>query len=218
MSPSASAAAKSAPSADSVLPDPPEFGAPLPITVSPDTLRLLAERRSSSAQTLAAPGPTPAQLQDLIRLAARVPDHGKLNPWRFVIMEGEAKARLVERLRALTPMQPNPGKAEAALMKLSAPPVSVMVVFSEKPPIKPVWEQQLSSAAVCMTFLIAAEAMGFGANWITDWYSYDEAGGAALGLQSNEKVAGFIHLGTPTEPPLERVRPDLSTLVTRLEA
>lgn len=199
------------------VPAPPEFGAPLPVRASPDTLRLLAERRSSTAQTLGPPGPTAEQLHDLIRLAARVPDHGKLNPWRFVVMEGEAKAKLVERLRVLALTQSNPGKAEAALMKLAAPPISVMVVFSEKPPVKPVWEQQLSAAAVCMTFLIAAEAMGFGANWITDWYSYDAAGRAALGLSENERVAGFIHLGTPPEPPLERVRPDLSTLVTRLE-
>ena len=205
--------------AQSALPAPPapEFGEPCPPTPSAATLALLARRRSSSAQTLAAPGPTPAQLDDLIRLAARVPDHGKLNPWRFVVMEGAPKAELVERLKTLAGAQANPTKAIAALAKLSAPPTTVMVVFSPKPPVKPLWEQELSAGAVCMTFLIAAEAMGLGANWITDWYAYDDQARPWLGLRDGEQVAGFIHLGQPGEAPLERVRPDLTQLTTRLE-
>jgi nitroreductase len=166
---------------------------------------------------LGPPGPTAAQLDDLIRLAARVPDHGKLNPWRFVVMEGAPKAELVARLAALAGGQDNPTKAKAALAKLSAPPTTVMVVFSPKPPVKPLWEQELSAGAVCMSFLIAAEAMGFGANWITDWYAYDDAARPWLGLKDGEQVAGFIHLGRPEEPPLERVRPDLALLTSRLD-
>jgi nitroreductase len=96
-----------------------------------------------------------------------VPDHGKLNPWRFVVMAGDAKAGLVETLSALAETQPNPTKAQAALAKLSVPPVSVLVVFSPKPGSIPLWEQELSAGAVCMNMLIAAQAMGFGANWIT---------------------------------------------------
>ncbi len=199
------------------VPPAPEFGEPCPPEASPETLALLARRRSSSAQTLGEPGPTPAQLDDLIRLAARVPDHGKLNPWRFVVMEGQPKAQLVERLGGLAERQDNPTKAKAALAKLSTPPTTVLVVFSPKPPVKPLWEQELSAGAVCMSLLIAAEAMGFGANWITDWYAYDEAVRPWLGLKDGEQVAGFIHLGRPAEPPLERVRPDLSALTTRLE-
>jgi nitroreductase len=198
------------------VPAAPEFGAPCPITPCNETLALLATRRSSSAQTLRAPGPDAAQLDDLLRLGARVPDHGKMSPWRFVIMQGAAKAALVERLRALAATQPNPGKAEAALLKLSEPPVTVMVVSAPREGGKPVWEQELSAGAVCMTLLIAAEAMGFGANWITDWYSYDAAAGELLGLKSGERVAGFIHFGAAAEPPLERVRPDLSGLVSTL--
>ena len=91
-----------------------------------------------------------------------------------------------------------------------------MVVSSPKPASIPQWEQQMSAGAVCMILLIAAEAMGFGANWITDWYAYDVQARAALGVAPHEQVAGFIHLGTPPEPPLERVRPGLATLVTRL--
>jgi len=199
------------------IPPAPEFGEPCPPEASPDTLALLARRRSSSAQMLGPPGPTAAQLDDLIRLAARVPDHGKLNPWRFVVMEGAPKAELVARLAALAERQDNPTKAKAALAKLSEPPTTVMVVFSPKPPVKPLWEQELSAGAVCMSFLIAAEAMGFGANWITDWYAYDDAARPWLGLKDGEQVAGFIHLGQPAEPPLERVRPDLALLTSRLD-
>jgi nitroreductase len=199
------------------IPPAPEFGAPCPPQASQATLALLARRRSSSAQTLAPPGPTPAQLEDLIRLAARVPDHGKLTPWRFVVMEGGPKANLVERLAGLAERQGNPTKAKAALAKLSTPPTTVMVVFSPKPPVKPLWEQELSAGAVCMSFLVAAEAMGLGANWITDWYAYDQAARPWLGLEVGEQVAGFIHLGQPAEPPLERVRPDLAALTSRLD-
>jgi nitroreductase len=196
----------------------PAFGEPLPVKASPDTLALLAQRRSSSAQLLEAPGPDAAQVHALIELGARVPDHGKLNPWRFVVMAGDAKAGLVETLHSLADSQPNPKKAQAALAKLSVPPVSVLVVFSPKPGSIPLWEQELSAGAVCMNMLVAAEAMGFGANWITDWYAYDPAARAALSLAECEQVAGFIHLGTPVEAPLERVRPDLAQVITYLGA
>ncbi|MGC1300978.1 MAG: nitroreductase, partial [Caulobacteraceae bacterium] len=149
-------------------------------------------------------------------LGTRVPDHGKMAPWRFVIMQGEAKAALVERLRTLAAAQRGAGKAEAALLKLSEPPVTVMVVSAPREGGKPVWEQELSAGAVCMTLLIAGEAMGFGANWITDWYSYDPAAAGILGLKPGERVAGFVHFGTPSEPPLERQRPELSAVVSTL--
>ena len=197
------------------VPAAPEFGAPCPIHASDEALALLAGRRSSSAQTLRAPGPDAAQLADLLRLGVRVPDHGKMAPWRFVIMQGDAKAALVERLRALASAQPSPGKAQAALIKLSEPPLSVMVVSAPREGGKPVWEQELSAGAVCTTLLIAAEAMGFGANWITDWYAYDGEVAALLGLGDGEKVTGFIYLGTPDESPQERVRPDVEKLVSR---
>jgi nitroreductase len=200
------------------IPPAPAFGEPLPVKASPDTLALLSQRRSSSAQLLEAPGPDAAQVHALIELAARVPDHGKLNPWRFVVVAGDAKAKLVETLRALAKTQANPTKAEAALAKLSAPPVSVLVVFSPKPGSIPLWEQELSAGAVCMTMLVAAQAMGFGANWITDWYAYDPDARTAAGLVEDEQVAGFIHLGTPQEAPLERVRPDLAQVITYLGA
>ena len=199
---------------DAVLPPAPEFGAPLQILPSPEVLRFLALRRSAPAVTLRAPAPSTAQLDDLIRLAARVPDHGKLAPWRFVILEAEAKDRFVAGLEQLAQSR---GDAVAAskLAKLKTPPLAVAVVSSPKPAAIPEWEQLLSAGAVCTNLTYAASAMGYGANWITDWYSYDREALALLGASPDEKVAGFILIGSVVEPPLERERPDLSRLVSR---
>jgi len=201
-----------------VVPPPPVFGEPLPVgEPSSEVLAFLARRRSASALTLQAPGPSAAQLADLLRLAARTPDHGKLFPWRFIVIEGAAKARFAAALANLAQAQSHPAKAVATLGKLNAPPVSVAVVSRVDPTAAiPVWEQELSAGAVCMTFLLAAQAMGLGANWITDWYAYEPAATALLGLAANEKVAGFIHLGTVAEAPAERVRPVMENLTTRL--
>ena len=190
----------------------PELGEPLPARACPETLQLLSERRSASAQTLGAPGPTPEETELLLRLGARVPDHGKLAPWRFVLFEPAAKTAYVARLTALARSQGD-GQRTAKLAKLSAAPLTIAVLSRPDPEAGiPEWEQLLSAGAVCMNLLIAAEAMGYGANWITDWYAYDEAALAILGAERDERVAGFVHIGTPPEPPLERVRPDVAKL------
>ena len=198
------------------LPLAPEFGAPLPPRRSPETLSLLATRRSASAQLLAEPGPDEGELADLLRLAARVPDHGKMAPWRFVVLRGDAKARFVDRLRALAAARPDAPRAVAALGKIAAPPVCVAVLSVPRHGGKPVWEQQSSAAAACTLLLIAAAAMGYGANWITDWYGEDPAVLRLLGVDPDAdpapRLAGWIMLGTSTEPPLERVRPDLAAV------
>ncbi len=197
------------------VPPPPPFGAPAPFgQVSPETLALLATRRSASPKSLAAPGPSPDELQGLLRLAAHVPDHGKLAPWRFIVLAGEAKARFAERLEGLAVEQADPGKAAAVLFKLKTPPLAVAVISRPVEASIPLWEQKLSAGACCMTLVIAAQAMGYGANWITDWYGYDARAGALLGLGSDERVAGFILIGTPTEAPMERVRPDVEAITT----
>lgn len=196
------------------VPPAPQFGDVLPIEPSAAVLAFLAKRRSASAMALAAPGPDDAQLADLLRLAARVPDHGKLSPWRFVILRGAAKDAFAEKIAALADSQANPVKAAAALRKLTRPPVAVAVVSRVIPGEIPEWEQRLSAAAVCQQMLLAAAAMGWGANWITDWYSYDPRGREILGVEAGEQVAGFLYLGTATEAPQERARPDVEAITT----
>lgn len=196
-----------------MLPPAPDFGAALPLTAAPEVLRFLALRRSTSAVTLAEPAPSADQLADLLRLAARAPDHGKLAPWRFVVLEGAGKAAFAARLEAVAQAQSD-AKRAAKLAKLKIPPLAVVVISSPKPGEIPEWEQVLSAGAACTNLVAATLAMGFGANWITDWYSYDADATAILGLQAGERVAGFVMIGTPREPPLERERPALAPLVT----
>ncbi|RAK60843.1 nitroreductase [Phenylobacterium hankyongense] len=196
------------------LPPAPEFGAPVDVAPTPEVLRFLALRRSTSAVTLMAPGPTEEELAILLRLATRVPDHGKLAPWRFVILEGDGKARFAARLEAVA-TERGDATAAAKLAKLKIPPLAVAVISSPRPAAIPEWEQILSAGAVGATLTYAALAMGYGANWITDWYAYDPQARTILGLAEQERVAGFILMGTPREPPLERERPDPAALTTR---
>jgi nitroreductase len=197
------------------VPPAPEFGEVLPIEPSQVVLDFLAKRRSASAMSLAAPGPDDAQLADLLRLAARVPDHGKLSPWRFVVLRGPAKDLFAEKIATLADSQTNPAKANAALRKLTRPPLAVVVISRHIPGEIPEWEQRQSASAVCQQMLLAAAAMGWGANWITDWYSYDPRAQDILGLSDGERVAGFLYLGTSTEAPQERVRPDVTAITTQ---
>jgi len=192
----------------------PAFGEPLPIEASPETLEFLARRRSASALTLTEPAPSDGELATLLALAARVPDHGKLSPWRFVILKGEAKAAFVHDLEAIAEKRPDNAKAAAKLGKIRVPPLTVAVISRASEGEIPIWEQRLSAGAVCAMLIIATQAMGYGANWITDWYAYDADSGRLLGLAEGELVAGFVHLGTAAEPPLERVRPDVAAITT----
>ena len=193
----------------------PQFGDPLPVEPSPPTLSFLARRRSASALTLGSPGPSPEQIQQLLRLASRAPDHGKLSPWRFVLLDGEAKARFVAGLEAIAAAGEQSSKRIAKLGKIRTPPLTIAVVSRFTPGDIDEWEQRLSAGAVCTLLILAAQALGFGGNWITDWYAYDPDALRLLGLTEGEKVAGFIHIGTALEPPLERVRPDPAALTTR---
>jgi nitroreductase len=196
-----------------ILPPAPSFGEPIPLSAQPDVLRFLALRRSTSAMTLTEPAPSPQELDALLRLAARTPDHGKLSPWRFVILEGASKAAFADRLEALARGRGDE-RAAAKLGKLRTPPLGVAVISSPRPGEIPEWEQLLSAGAVCTTLLYAALAMGYGSNWITDWYAYDEEARAVLGLAPQERVAGYVFLGTAREAPLERERPNVDGLVS----
>ncbi len=199
------------------LPPEPSFGTAIPVTPVPEALHFLARRRSTPAVTLEEPAPSPAQLEDLLRIAARAPDHGKLAPWRFILLEGIDKAAFADRLADLAQSRGDSTQV-AKLAKLRRPPLAIVVVSRLVPSAIPEWEQVLSAGAVATNLLNATLAMGYGANWITDWYSYDAAALSALGLADNERVAAFMMIGTPGEPPLERERPAVETLVTRWKA
>ena len=190
----------------------PAFGEPVQIIGSADTLAFLGLRRSASALSLTTPAPTPQELARILAIASRAPDHGKLAPWRFVILQGEPKARFVAGLEVIASARPDAAKALAKLGKIRVPPVTVAVISHLVDGDIPPWEQELSAGAVCMLLAIAAQASGYGANWITDWYAYDPNALRLLGVVDGERVAGYLHLGTPTESPLERVRPELSAI------
>lgn len=203
-----------------MIPDAPPPGAELaPARPSDETLRLLAERRSGNAKAMTGPGPTPEQADALLRLAARVPDHRMIAPFRFVVFEGEARARFGERLRAAKAAA-EPGADEAALAEaaglfLRAPLVIAVVSSPDTDHKTPVWEQELTAGAACQNLLIAAAALGYAAQWLTGWPAYDESVRSALALEPAERVAGYFYLGTSTADVPERPRPDMDAIVTR---
>jgi nitroreductase len=183
-------------------------------------LHPLRHRRSTPSRLLSAPGPDDAQLAELLACAVRVPDHGKLVPWRFLLIRGEAKGALCDLL-ATRSRERNPGAAEASVDKdrarFSYAPLVVAVIGRLTPGHKvPEQEQLLSGGAVCLSLLQAADALGFGAQWLTGWAAYDPVVLARLGLGPNEHVLGFIHLGTASEPVEERERPDPADITTEL--
>ena len=195
---------------------------------SPKVLKFMAQRRSALVRAMMAPGPDAQQLELILRIAARTPDHRKLFPWRFILFEGEARAEFGEHLAGIfqndNPDMPDE-RVEHERNRFLRAPLVVGVVSSPKtcPRGTPVWEQELSAGAVCMNMLLAARASGFAAQWLTEWYAFDKRIDKVLGLadsegqykesQIEERMAGFIYIGTATEQPLERPRPDMSTLV-----
>jgi nitroreductase len=180
---------------------------------------LLRTRRSLKPVELAAPGPSPAELDILLGIASRVPDHGKLVPWRFVVFEGDGRRKAGEAIAAAF-LAKYPGatadQIEFERKRLARAPLAVAVVSRAAPHSKiPEWEQVLSAGAAAMSLVIAAHALGFGATWITEWYAYDRRVLDALGLAAHEKIAGFVHIGRPVQPPEDRPRPALADIVTR---
>jgi nitroreductase len=185
-----------------------------------ECVSLLQQRRSVAAHLLGDPGPGPAEIDALLTMACRVPDHGRLVPWRFIVIEGEARHRIGETIAAVFQAdQPGADAQKLALERnrLARAPLVVAVVSRARPHVKiPDWEQVLSAGAVCMNLLNAAAAMGFGASWITEWYAFDRRVLDTLGLSPDERIAGFVHIGTPREKPSDRPRPALADIVTRL--
>ena len=185
----------------------------------PDALELLKTRRSFKAVELTGPAPSAAEIDTLLTVASRVPDHGKLTPWRFIVFEGEARraagAAIVEAFRAKYP-DAKPEQAEVERARLARAPLVIAVVSRAAPHVKiPEWEQVLSAGAAAMNLVLAAHALGYGASWITEWYAYDRGVLGALGLQPHEKIAGFVHIGRPPGVPEDRPRPPIGEIATR---
>lgn len=177
-----------------------------------DALRHLFTRRSTPSRLLRDPGPDQDQLWAMLAAAVHVPDHGKLAPWRFLRIAGEARARLGERLAARQ-IERDPGAPAAVIEKdrgrFSHAPLVVAVIACLVPGHKvPEQEQLLSAGCVCFSLLQAAHALGYAAQWLTGWAAYDAPIGAQLGLGEHERVVGFIHIGSADEPAPERPRPD----------
>jgi nitroreductase len=182
---------------------------------------LLRTRRSLKPIELTGPGPSPADLDTLLTIASRVPDHGKLIPWRFIVFEGDGRRKAGDAIAAAFVAKypgAKPDQIEFERNRLARAPLVVAVVSRAAPHVKiPEWEQVLSSGAAAMSLVVAAHALGFGATWITEWYSYDRAVLDALGLAPHEKITGFVHIGRPALVPEDRPRPPLADIVTRFK-
>jgi nitroreductase len=183
-----------------------------------DTIALLKRRRSVPPPMMSGPGPTSEELATILTIASRVPDHGKLAPWRFVVFEGQARER-AGRIALELRLADKPNLDEAAraeeLRRFIRAPLVVCVVSRAAPHVKiPEWEQVLSAGAACMNMILAARALGFSATWHTEWMAYDARFRAAIGLADHERVAGFIHMGKTTATIEDRPRPPLEEIVT----
>ena len=177
-----------------------------------DLTQFMKTRRSSLSITLEGSGPDKSELRSIVEIATRVPDHGKLAPWRIELWEPSARTRMHAELLDLLdefPELPDLGKKKLGTDKLlHAPCVLAVISKAEEHPKVPIWEQQLSAGAVCMNTLIAANSLGYEAQWLTAWYVYEETANSILGLHKNEKIAGIIHIGTSASPKKERDRPN----------
>lgn len=185
-----------------------------------DTLDLLARRRSVPPKFMQEPGPSRAEIDRLLTLASRVPDHGKLAPWRFVVIGPKARAAFGDALAAFT--QADRPDADADMLarereRFQSPLIIAVISTAAPHPKIPQWEQELSAGAACMNLVTAATAMGYGASWLTGWHSYDARFAKVLGLTEGERIAGLIHIGTPKETPPDRPRPALGEIVRYLD-
>ncbi len=186
-------------------------------------LDYLRNRRSVWVNDLSEPGPDRATLEAMLTIAARVPDHKKQAPWRFIVIEGEARTRFGEKIAEILAAKEPDASAERLKTernRFTRAPVVVAVVSKpvSHPAAPPEWEQILSAGAACFNLLHAAAAHGFGAQWITEWHAYDERARAAFGLTEGERIAGFIHIGTPpAEKPADRDRPNIGDITTYID-
>jgi nitroreductase len=192
---------------------------PLAGRTMPDALELLKTRRSMKPVDLVGPPPSPPEIETLLTVASRVPDHGKLTPWRFIVFEGDARlkagAAIEAAFRAKYP-DAKPEQVAYEQRRLARAPLVIAVVSRAAAHVKiPEWEQVLSAGAAAMSLVLAAHALGYAADWITEWYAYDRRVLDALGLAEHERIAGFVHIGRPSHAPEDRPRPPLDHIATR---
>lgn len=188
--------------------------------MSRETLDFLLRLRSVKPAMMSAPGPTPAELDQILTAAARVPDHKKMVPWRFIVFEGEGRNRMGDVLAEVCAQEEKePPSAQRLATErgrfLDAPLVVGVISRITVHPAAPNWEQELSAGAACFNLCLAANALGYATNWITGWYAYSPGVAARLGLAAGERVAGFIYVGTAKAVPEDRERPALKDVVTR---
>jgi nitroreductase len=185
----------------------------------PDALDLLNTRRSVKPVELKGPAPSAAEIDTILTVAARVPDHGKLVPWRFIVFAGDGRLKAGDTIAAVFRAdhpEAKPEHVEMERTRLARAALVIAVVSRAGPHVKiPEWEQVLSAGAAAMNVVHAAHALGFAANWMTEWYAYDRRVLDALGLAPNERIVGFVHIGRPAQPPIDRPRPPLAEIVTR---
>ena len=176
----------------------------------------LLTRSSAPIPDLREPAPSDSEIETMLTIAARVPDHGRLAPWRFILYRGEARQRIGERLAELAEKREGPlpeARIAQERARFSRAPLVIGVVSSPKENLKiPQWEMFLSGGAAAMNLVLAANALGYGTNWITNWYSGVEEGRALLGLAPHESMVGFVHIGSYAGPAPERPRPDVKAL------
>lgn len=189
--------------------------------INHNLLNYMKTRRSVPAKTMAGPGPTNDQIMQMAKIASRVPDHGKLAPWRF-IQYGQNRKNELGKLILKKALENNPDLDEEQrtieLTRLSRSSTVIALISSPTVHSKiPEWEQVLSCGAVGLAWLIAANGFGFDSQWLTEWYAFDEDLSKAFGVKEGERIAGFIHIGTKTMPKTERSRPQLSDILTIME-
>ncbi len=189
---------------------------PLPVH-RPALIDFLSTRRSNLAKVMEGPGPDPQTRDKILEIGARVPDHRKLTPWRFVVFEGQARSDFGQYIASAFMAENPKAPADRAIFeggRLTRAPLVIAVISSpvECPRGTPRWEQELSSAAVCFNLCLAAQAHGFGAQWLTEWYAYDDSVNAALGAKDGDRVAGYIYIGVPRARALPRARPSVQSV------
>ena len=189
---------------------------------SQETLELLMLRRSLTVKDMVHPGPSEEQIKQILKIGSRVPDHKKQVPWRFLTFEKSTRGKFGKILRTIFAKN-NPKTNEKILdfeenRFLRAPLVIAVISTADKDnPKVPEWEQILTAGAICQNILIASNAMGYASQWLTEWYAYDKVVLKELNLNPNERIAGFIYIGTASKQPKERGRPDLANLVKKWE-